>query len=155
MRVASFWRWRSWRADRTAPAENARSFWGSFLLCGTSLETSAGTAGLEKPDLEKANILLKESGYDGRTVIFMQPSDLGANFSATVVVAEAMRRAGLKVQQRAKRLVKPNSRWSRRPYRLDKITGNQREHDVLLTHTPGYHQVVMGIAEPPGPRLDI
>jgi peptide/nickel transport system substrate-binding protein len=32
-----------------------------------ALETSAGTAGLEKPDLEKAKTLLTESGYDGRT----------------------------------------------------------------------------------------
>jgi peptide/nickel transport system substrate-binding protein len=66
-------------------------------MCGTPLKTSAGTAGLEKPDLEKAKTLLTESGYDGRTVIFMQPSDLSANVNATVVVAEAMRKAGFKV----------------------------------------------------------
>lgn len=57
----------------------------------------AGTAGLEKPDLEKAKALLKESGYDGRPVIFLQPSDLSANFDATVVIADAMREAGFKV----------------------------------------------------------
>ena len=66
-------------------------------MCGTPLETKAGTAGLEKPDLEKAKALLKESGYDGRPVVFMQPSDLAANFNATVVVAEGMRKAGFKV----------------------------------------------------------
>ncbi len=64
-------------------------------MCGTPLETKAGTAGLEKPDLEKARAPLKESGYDGRPVVFMQPSDLAANVNATVVVAEAMRKAGL------------------------------------------------------------
>jgi peptide/nickel transport system substrate-binding protein len=80
-----------------APAENARPFCGSFFMCGTPLETKAGTAGLEKPDLEKARALLKESGYDGRPVVFMQPSDLAANFNATVVVAEGMRKAGFKV----------------------------------------------------------
>ncbi|SEP50683.1 peptide/nickel transport system substrate-binding protein [Rhodospirillales bacterium URHD0017] len=80
-----------------APAETARPFCGSFFMCGTPLETSAGTAGLDKPDLEKARALLKESGYDGRPVVFMQPSDLAANFNATVVVAEAMRKAGFKV----------------------------------------------------------
>jgi peptide/nickel transport system substrate-binding protein len=58
---------------------------------------SDGTAGLEKPDLEKARALRKESGYDGRPVIFMQPSDLAANFNATVVVADGMRKAGFKV----------------------------------------------------------
>ncbi len=81
-----------------APAENTRPFCGSFFMCGTPMETRAGTAGLEKPDLEKAKALLKESGYDGRTVLFMQPSDLAANFNATVVVAEGMRKAGFKVE---------------------------------------------------------
>jgi peptide/nickel transport system substrate-binding protein len=80
-----------------APAENTRPFCGSFFMCGTPMETKAGTAGLEKPNLEKAKALLKESDYDGRPVIFMQPSDLAANFNATVVVAEGMRKAGFKV----------------------------------------------------------
>jgi peptide/nickel transport system substrate-binding protein len=80
-----------------APAENMRPFCGSFFMCGTPTETSAGTAGLEKPDFEKAKALLKESGYDGRPVVFMQPSDLSANFNATVVVADGMRKAGFKV----------------------------------------------------------
>ncbi|MGE3703356.1 MAG: ABC transporter substrate-binding protein, partial [Hyphomicrobiaceae bacterium] len=79
------------------PAKNARPFCGSLFMCGTPMETSAGTEGLEKPDLEKARTLLKESGYDGWPVIFMQPSDLSANFNATVVVADAMRKAGFKV----------------------------------------------------------
>ena len=60
--------------------------------------SSCISAGLENPDLEKDKALLKESGYDGRTVIFMQPSDLAANFNATVVVAEGMRKAGFKVE---------------------------------------------------------
>ena len=59
-------------------------------MCGTPLETKAGTAGLENPDLEKAKALLKESGYDGRPVVFMQPSDLAANVNATVVVEGGM-----------------------------------------------------------------
>lgn len=80
-----------------APPENMRPFCGSFFMCGTPMETSAGTAGLEKPDFEKAKALLKESGYDGRPVVFMQPSDLSANFNATVVVADGMRKAGFKV----------------------------------------------------------
>jgi peptide/nickel transport system substrate-binding protein len=81
-----------------APAENYRPFCGSFFMCGTPLETSAGSAGLEKPDLAKAAVLLKDSGYDGRPVLFMQPSDLSANFNATVVIADSMRKAGFKVQ---------------------------------------------------------
>lgn len=81
-----------------APPENYRPFCGSYFMCGTPLETSAGSAGLERPDLDKARALLKESGYDGRPVLFMQPSDLSANFNATVVIADAMRKAGFKVQ---------------------------------------------------------
>src|SRR5476651_1479345 len=81
-----------------APSENYRSFCGAFFMCGMPLETSAGTAGLERPNLEKAKALLKESGYDGRPVIFLQPSDLSANFNATVVIADSMRKAGFNVQ---------------------------------------------------------
>ena len=67
-------------------------------MCGTLLESYAGTAGLERPDFEKARSLLKEAGYDGRPVVFMQPSDLAANFNATVVIDDAMKKAGFKVQ---------------------------------------------------------
>ena len=49
-----------------APSENARSFCGSFFMCGTPLESSAGTAGLEKPNLEKARALLESATTDGR-----------------------------------------------------------------------------------------
>ena len=80
-----------------APPETMRPFCGSFFMCGTPLETAAGTQGLDRPDFDKARALLKESGYDGRPVVFMQPSDLSANFNATVVVAEGMRKAGFKV----------------------------------------------------------
>ena len=80
-----------------APAENARPFCGSYFMCGTPLETQAGSAGFEKPDIGKAKALLKEASYDGRPVVFLQPSDNTANFNATVVIAEGMRRAGFKV----------------------------------------------------------
>jgi hypothetical protein len=60
------------RAADRAPTENARPFCGSFFMCGTPMETKVSAAGLEKPDLENARALLKESAYDGRPVIFMR-----------------------------------------------------------------------------------
>lgn len=48
-------------------AESMQPFCGSFLMCGTPLETSAGKSALEKPDFEKARAILKEANYAGRS----------------------------------------------------------------------------------------
>jgi len=81
-----------------APPENYRPFCGSYFMCGTPLETSAGTAGFERPDFDKARSLLKEAGYDGKPVVFMQSSDISTTSAAAMVVADGMRKAGFTVQ---------------------------------------------------------
>ncbi|UPG74022.1 ABC transporter substrate-binding protein [Roseomonas gilardii subsp. gilardii] len=86
--------------DAIGVAEEDRVEWcPAFFYCGTSLETKAGAEGLEKPDPDKARALLKESGYDGRPVVFLDATDLSANHAATTVMAEAFRKIGLKVDQ--------------------------------------------------------
>lgn len=69
----------------------------AYFYCGTPLETKAGAEGLEKPDLEAGQKLLKEAGYDGRPVVFLDAADLFANHAATLVMSEAFRKLGLKV----------------------------------------------------------
>jgi peptide/nickel transport system substrate-binding protein len=69
----------------------------AFFYCGTPLESQAGTEGLEKPDLEAARALLKEAGYDGRRVVFLDAADLFTNHAATLVMSEAFRKIGLNV----------------------------------------------------------
>ena len=49
-----------------APAELYKAVLRILVHVRTPMETKAGTAGLEKPDLEKSKALLKEPGYDGR-----------------------------------------------------------------------------------------
>lgn len=69
----------------------------AFFYCGTPLESRAGTEGLESPDLEAARALLKEAGYDGRRVVFLDAADLFANHAATLVMSEAFRQIGINV----------------------------------------------------------
>ena len=71
--------------------------YSSERLWYDTTQTQVGRSAAGDLDLEKARALLNKSVYDGRPVIFMQPSDLNANFNATVVVAEAMRKAGFEV----------------------------------------------------------
>jgi len=81
-----------------APTENYRPFCGAYFMCGTPQESAAGSAGFEKPDFAKAKALLKEAGYDGKPVVFMQPADLPTTNAATMVVADNMRKGGFTVR---------------------------------------------------------
>ena len=69
----------------------------AYFLCGTPLESRAGSAGFEEPNVERARALLREAGYDGRRIVFLDPVELNTNHAATAVLAEAFRKAGLNV----------------------------------------------------------
>lgn len=84
-----------------APAGNYLEFCGSYFMCGTPLETSAGTEGMATPDLDKARALLAEAGYDGREIVFMHSGDQSPASTASLVVADRMRQAGLNVKVEA------------------------------------------------------
>ena len=67
----------------------------AYFLCGTPLESAAGAEGLREADPDRARALLREAGYDGRKVVFLNATDSPANNAATLTMAEAFRRAGL------------------------------------------------------------
>ncbi|MCV9877638.1 ABC transporter substrate-binding protein [Brenneria izbisi] len=70
----------------------------SVFGCGTTLETQAGGESLlNGGDLEAAKALLKKAGYDGTPVVIMQPTDVPSQAPQPVVVAQALRKAGFKV----------------------------------------------------------
>lgn len=69
------------------------SLWG----CDTPFESKIGAEMTVKSDIPKAQALLKEAGYDGTPVVIMQASDLPTIRAQPVVIAEALRRAGFKV----------------------------------------------------------
>src|SRR5262249_54332329 len=66
--------------------------WAMFV-CGTPLGTDAGAPA--KPDLELAKKLLKEGGYDGTTVVVMQPTDIAVLAPLAPVTVQAMRSIGM------------------------------------------------------------
>lgn len=79
-----------------APSEQV-PFCPAYFLCGTPLESSAGARGLRAIDVEKAKALLREAGYDGRRVVFLNAADAPVNNAVTLTMAQNMRQAGLNV----------------------------------------------------------
>lgn len=67
----------------------------AYFLCGTPLESSAGAEGLRAADPEKARALLREAGYDGRKVVFLNATDSPTNNAVTLTMGAAMQRGGL------------------------------------------------------------
>ncbi|MBC9206088.1 ABC transporter substrate-binding protein [Roseomonas aerophila] len=69
----------------------------AFFYCGTPLQTDAGVERMELPDLQAGRNLLRQSGYDGRPVVFLDAADLYTNHAATLVLSEAFRSIGVNV----------------------------------------------------------
>ncbi|WP_043339862.1 ABC transporter substrate-binding protein [Belnapia moabensis] len=67
----------------------------AYFLCGTPLESAAGAEGLREAEPDRARALLREAGYDGRKVVFLNATDSPANNAVTLTMAEAFRRGGL------------------------------------------------------------
>lgn len=67
----------------------------AYFLCGTPLESRAGAAGLREADIPRAQALLREAGYDGRKVVFLNATDSPINNAVTLTMAEAFGKAGL------------------------------------------------------------
>lgn len=70
----------------------------SYFMCGTPLESHAGAAGLRAADVERAKALLREAGYDGRRIVFLNSADYPAASAPTLTMTEAFRRAGLNME---------------------------------------------------------
>ncbi|MCR0982993.1 ABC transporter substrate-binding protein [Roseomonas populi] len=82
------------------PAEQV-PYCPSYFMCGTPLETAAGARGLQKPELERARALLREAGYDGRPVVFLNATDNVLNNASTLVMADAFKQIGLNMDVQA------------------------------------------------------
>jgi peptide/nickel transport system substrate-binding protein len=67
----------------------------AYFLCGTPLESQAGAAGLRTADVPRAQALLREAGYAGQRVVFLNAADSPINSAATLTMAEALRQAGI------------------------------------------------------------
>jgi len=69
----------------------------SVYPCKSAYETEKGMDFIAKPDMKRAQQLLKESAYDGTPVVMMQPTDLLATAKLPLVAAQLLRQAGFKV----------------------------------------------------------
>lgn len=82
------------QAVGVAPSEQV-PYCPAYFLCGTPLESSAGAQGLREINVERARALLREAGYNGERVVFLNATDSPVNNAVTLTMAENMRRAGL------------------------------------------------------------
>ena len=79
-------------------------FWSAcpaYFMCNTPLDTDIGSEALVNQDLEKARQLLKEGGYNGETLILMDPTDIPVLHGASLVTAQMLREIGAKVEVQA------------------------------------------------------
>ncbi len=69
--------------------------------CGAPYDSQEGADVTVKAQPAKAQQLLKEAGYDGTPVVILQPTDTPSVNTQPVVIGQALRAAGFKVQMQA------------------------------------------------------
>ena len=69
----------------------------SMYPCGTPLASPKGSDFMVKGNMAKAQQLLKESGYDGKPIVVMRPTDLQSIHKLPLVATQLLRQAGFKV----------------------------------------------------------
>jgi peptide/nickel transport system substrate-binding protein len=75
---------------------------GAVFVCDTPLASDVGAQSLVKGDgMAEAKKALAESGYDGTPVVVMAPGDVVTLKAQPIVVAQALRDAGFKVDLQA------------------------------------------------------
>ena len=73
----------------------------AFFVCGSPQETDVGVpAGLGHSP-ERARALLRESGYDGRSLVVMDPTDNPFMHAATLVLVQQMQAIGFRTDVQA------------------------------------------------------
>jgi len=73
----------------------------SLMACGSPNESTAGTSPFAKPNLARARELLKQAGYTNEPVVLMDPADQPIMHQMALVMAQAMRDAGITVDLQA------------------------------------------------------
>lgn len=73
----------------------------SVYPCSTPYATSKGMDLLANPSLERAQQLLKESGYHGEAVVVLHPTDFAIIAKLPVVASQLLRQAGFRVDMQS------------------------------------------------------
>ncbi|MBU2924892.1 ABC transporter substrate-binding protein [Colwellia sp. 4_MG-2023] len=103
----------------------------AFFVCGSPHESLAGVPkGLGK-NREKAKALMAASGYDGRPVVILHPTDIQFMNLATLVLADDLRSIGVNVDLQAMDFGAMGSR------RINRSSPQNGGWDLGLTYWPG------------------
>jgi peptide/nickel transport system substrate-binding protein len=73
----------------------------SVYPCGSPNATEKGMEFIAKPDIKRAQQLLKESGYDGTAVVLLQPADLATISKLPLIAAQLLRQAGFTIDMQS------------------------------------------------------
>jgi peptide/nickel transport system substrate-binding protein len=73
----------------------------SVYPCQSIYATGKGMDFIAKPDMKRAQQLLKDSGYDGTPIVLLQPTDVAAASKLPIVANQLLRQAGFKVDMQA------------------------------------------------------
>lgn len=68
--------------------------------CGNPYENDYGKEIVVPANIEKAKALLKQANYDGTPVVILQPTDIAMLSAQPVVIGDALRKAGFKVDMK-------------------------------------------------------
>ncbi len=81
--------------------ENYFKLCKAMFICGTPLATDVGMEDKLEGNLKRARELVEESGYDGRPIILMHPTDLASLAPMPPIAKAAMEKIGLNVDMQA------------------------------------------------------
>jgi peptide/nickel transport system substrate-binding protein len=73
-------------------------FCGAYFTCGGPFETEVGSDPLREKNVEKARQLIEESGYDGREILVLDPTDTPIAHGQALVTAQNLREIGMNVR---------------------------------------------------------
>jgi len=73
----------------------------ALFICGTPLETTAGTDGLLQGNAELSKKLLAEAGYDGTPIVLMHSTDLAVLVNLAPVAKANLEKGGFKVDMQS------------------------------------------------------
>ena len=69
----------------------------AYWVCGSPNGTEAGSEAYRRPDLDKARVLLKQSGYAGEKVVLIGGFDIPAYQNMSLVTADLFKQIGINV----------------------------------------------------------
>ena len=78
-----------------------KTYCPTYFMCGSANATDAGAAPFKTTNIDKAKGLLKQAGYNGETLVVLQPTDRPQYNAAVTVMASQLRKAGVTVDLQA------------------------------------------------------